>query len=216
MNAKRILLTCAAVAVAVAAAIAPAQAATVKVGVVLTYSGGGAELGTQIDRGLELFIKENPDAFGGHTVELIKRDSKRPGGDIAKNAVQELVTREGVDILTGFVFSPNAIASAPLVTQAKVPMIVMNAGTAWNPESLPVHRSGVLHDVARVATRWGATLTTSSAARRRPPATPTTRRGRTASTPSGPASRRRAARSSRRFRWAARERCRTSPRSSSG
>ena len=134
---------------AAAVAVAPAQAATVKVGVVLTYSGGGAELGTQIDRGLELFLKENPDAFGGHTVELIKRDSKRPGGDIAKNAVQELVTREGVDLLTGFVFSPNAIASAPLVTQAKVPMVVMNAGTAWIPKLSPY--------IARVSfTMWHA------------------------------------------------------------
>ena len=150
MKLRNIMIGCAAAPVlAAAAALAPAQAATVKIGVVLTYSGGGAELGTQIDRGLELFIKENPDAFGGHTVELIKRDSKRPGGDIAKNAVQELVTREGVDLLTGFVFSPNAIASAPLVTQSKVPMVVMNAGTAWIPNLSPY--------IARVSfTMWHA------------------------------------------------------------
>lgn len=128
---------------------APANAAEVKIGVVLTYSGGAAQFGEQIDRGMELFINTHPEAFGGHTVKLIKRDSKRPGGDIAKNAVQELITREGVDILAGFVFSPNAMASAPLATQGKVPMIIMNAGTAWIPSLSPY--------IARVSfTMWHA------------------------------------------------------------
>ena len=116
---------------------AAAQAKEVKVGVVLTYSGGAAELGEQVDRGMELYLKSHPEAFDGHTVKLIKRDSKRPGGDIAKNAVLELITREKVDMLAGFIFSPNAMASAPLATQGKVPMIVMNAGTAWIPSLSP-------------------------------------------------------------------------------
>ncbi|MDH3690465.1 MAG: ABC transporter substrate-binding protein [Gammaproteobacteria bacterium] len=114
-----------------------AAAETVKIGVVLTYSGGAAQFGQQIDRGMNLYIKQHGDELGDHQIELIKRDSKRPGGDIAKTAVQELITREKVDILTGFVFSPNAIASAPLVTQGKVPMIIMNAGTAWIPNLSP-------------------------------------------------------------------------------
>lgn len=112
-------------------------AATVKVGVVLTYSGGAAQFGQQIDRGMNLYIKQHGAELGDHQIELIKRDSKRPGGDIAKTAVQELITREKVDILAGFVFSPNAIASAPLVTQGKVPMVIMNAGTAWIPNLSP-------------------------------------------------------------------------------
>ena len=112
-------------------------AKTVKVGVVLTYSGGAAQFGQQIERGMNLYMQKHPEAFGGHTVELIKRDAKRPGGDIAKNAVRELITRERVNILAGFVFSPNAIASAPLATQGKVPMIIMNAGTAWIPALSP-------------------------------------------------------------------------------
>lgn len=115
---------------------AAGNAADVKVGVVLTFSGGAAQFGQQISRGMELYMKQHGAEFG-HNVELIKRDSKRPGGDIAKTAVQELITREKVDILAGFVFSPNAIASAPLVTQGKVPMIIMNAGTAWIPNLSP-------------------------------------------------------------------------------
>jgi branched-chain amino acid transport system substrate-binding protein len=118
-------------AAVMALAVPAAQAANVKVGVVMTYSGVNAEYGEQITRAMELFLKLNQKELGAHTIELVKRDSKNPGGAVAKTLVQELVTRDKVDILTGFVFSPNAIASAPIATQAKVPMIIMNAGTAW-------------------------------------------------------------------------------------
>ena len=108
-----------------------AAAQTVRVGVVLPYSGVGAEFGQQVDRGIQTFMKLNPTAFGPYKVELVKRDSKNPSGAEAKTAVQELITQEKVDILTGFIYSPDAIASAPLATEAKKPMVIMNAGTAW-------------------------------------------------------------------------------------
>ena len=116
---------------ALAAFAGGAGAQSVKIGVVLPYSGVGAEFAQQVDRGMQVFMKLNPNAFGGHKIELIKRDSKNPSGAEAKTAVQELIAQEKVDILTGFVYSPDAIASAQLVTEAKKPMVVMNAGTAW-------------------------------------------------------------------------------------
>ena len=118
-------------AVSLAAATTGVAAQTVKVGVVLPYSGVGAEFGQQVDRGMQVYLKLNPNAFGPYKVEFIKRDSKAPSGAAAKTAVQELITQEKVDLLAGFVYSPDAIASAPLVTEAKKPMVVMNAGTAW-------------------------------------------------------------------------------------
>src|SRR4029079_7183382 len=92
------------------AALATAAAAqTVKVGVVLPYSGVGAEFGQQVDRGMQVYLKLNPNAFGPYKVEFIKRDSKSPSGADAKTAVQELITQEKVDLLAGFVYSPDAI-----------------------------------------------------------------------------------------------------------
>ena len=108
-----------------------AAAQTVKLGVVLPYTGVGAEFGQQVDRGMQMFMKLNPKAFGPYKIEIVKRDSKTPSGAEAKVAVQELVTQDKVDILTGFIYSPDAIASASLVTEAKKPMVIMNAGTAW-------------------------------------------------------------------------------------
>jgi len=110
---------------------AAAIAQTVKVGVVLPYTGVGAELGQQVDRGMQMFMKLNPKAFEPYKVEIVKRDSKTPSGAEAKVAVQELVAQEKVDILTGFIYSPDAIASAALFTEAKRPAVIMNAGTAW-------------------------------------------------------------------------------------
>ncbi len=108
-----------------------AFAQTVKVGVVLPYTGVGAEFGQQADRGMQMFMKLNPKAFEPYKIEIVKRDSKSPSGADAKVAVQELVAQEKVDILTGFTYSPDAIASAALFTEAKRPAIIMNAGTAW-------------------------------------------------------------------------------------
>jgi branched-chain amino acid transport system substrate-binding protein len=113
------------------AGAAGAQAQSVKIGVVLPYTGVGAEFGQQVDRGIQMFLKLNPTAFGSYKVELVKRDSKNPSGAEAKTAVQELIAQDKVDLLTGFIYSPDAIASAPLVSAAKKPMVVMNAGTAW-------------------------------------------------------------------------------------
>jgi branched-chain amino acid transport system substrate-binding protein len=121
-------------------AIAPGLAAaeTVKVGVVLTYSGGGAQLAQQIERGMELYMAQEGNAkLGEHAIEFIKRDAKNPGGDVARTSVQELLVREQVDLLTGFIYSPNIIASAPLIEQAQVPTLIMNAATAWIPSLSP-------------------------------------------------------------------------------
>ncbi len=118
-------------AAALAAFAAGAPAQTVKIGVVLPYTGVGAEFGQQVDRGIQMFLKLNPNAFGPYKIEIVKRDSKNPSGAEAKTAVQELIAQEKVDVVTGFIYSPDAIASAPLVTAAKKPMVIMNAGTAW-------------------------------------------------------------------------------------
>src|SRR6187401_3761629 len=90
------------VAALFAACAAGASAQTVRIGVVLPFSGVGAEFGQQVDRGIQTFMKLNPNAFGGIKVELVKRDSKAPNGAEARVAVQELIAQEKVDILTGF------------------------------------------------------------------------------------------------------------------
>jgi branched-chain amino acid transport system substrate-binding protein len=114
-----------------------AQADTIKIGVVLPYSGINADLGTQIDRAFDLYVKLHHKDLGNNTVELVKRDEGPPSGANARRVVTELITNDKVKLLTGFVFSPSAIAVAPILTQAKMPMLIANAGTAWIPELSP-------------------------------------------------------------------------------
>lgn len=107
-----------------------ASAQEVKVGVVLPYTGIGAEFGQQVQRGMEQYLKLNADKVAPYKITLIKRDSKNPGGADAKVAVQELLTQDKVDALAGFLYSPDAIASAPIVAAGKKVAVIMNAGTA--------------------------------------------------------------------------------------
>ncbi len=114
---------------ALAAGVAHAQ--EVKVGVVLPFTGIGAEFAQQMDRGMEQYLKLNADKVKPYTIKTIKRDAKNPAGADAKTAVQELLTQEKVDALAGWVYSPNAIASAPIVAAGKKLAVIMNAGTAF-------------------------------------------------------------------------------------
>jgi branched-chain amino acid transport system substrate-binding protein len=108
-----------------------AGAESIKVGVVLPYSGTNSDLGNQIDKAFDLYVKLHAKDLGNNKIELIKRDEGPPSGANARTVVTELITNDKVKLVTGFVFSPSAIAVAPLVTQAKMPMIIANAGTAW-------------------------------------------------------------------------------------
>ncbi len=107
------------------------NAETIKIGVMLPYSGVNADLGDVQDKGIDLFLKLRGNMVGPHKIEIIKRDEGPPSGANAKTVATELITRDKVQMIVGVVFSPSAISMAPLMTQAKVPFLIGNAGTAW-------------------------------------------------------------------------------------
>ena len=108
-----------------------ANAQTVKIGVVVPFSGANADLGHQMDKAFDLYVKLHAKDIAPYKVELIKRDEGPPTGAVAKTVTTELITNDKVQVVTGFSFSPSAIALAPVITQSKVPMVIANAGTAW-------------------------------------------------------------------------------------
>ena len=116
-------------AFAVAASAASAQ--TIKIGFITSYSGLNGNLGPYMERAVRLYIKEHQKELPpGVKIELITRDDTGPNPDKAKQLAQELIVRDKVNLLAGVIFTPNALAIAPLATEAKVPFVVMNAGTA--------------------------------------------------------------------------------------
>ena len=56
-----------------------AQAETIKIGVVLPFSGANADLGHQIDKAFDLYVKLHAKDIAPHKVEIIKRDDRRAG-----------------------------------------------------------------------------------------------------------------------------------------
>jgi branched-chain amino acid transport system substrate-binding protein len=103
----------------------------VKIGLVLPMSGPFSAYGKQIENGVKLYLATKGDTFGGRKVELIvKDDSPGTAGDVSKRLAQELVIKDKVDILAGFGLTPSAFAVAPVATEAKKPMVVMNAATS--------------------------------------------------------------------------------------
>ena len=116
---------------AIAAMIASGANAqeTVKIGVILPYSGQFADFAAQLDNGIKLYIKQNGDSVAGKKIEIIRKDSGGVAPDVAVRLAQELVTRDRVDILAGLLLSPNAIAISKVSAEAKKFAVIMNAST---------------------------------------------------------------------------------------
>jgi branched-chain amino acid transport system substrate-binding protein len=110
---------------------AAVDAETFKIGVVLPYTATDSDNGYQIDKAFDLYLKLHAKELGDDKIELLRRDEGPPSGANARTVVTELITNDKVKLIAGFVSSPSAIAAAPLATQAKVPMLIANAGTAW-------------------------------------------------------------------------------------
>ena len=124
-----ILRTIAAAALALLAGTAFGQ--TIKIGFITSYSGLNGNLGPYMERAVRLYIKlHEKELPPGVKIELITRDDTGPNPDKAKQLAQELIVRDKVNLLAGVIFTPNAMAIAPLATEAKVPFVIMNAGTS--------------------------------------------------------------------------------------
>ena len=120
-----------AIALALALCAAPTAAQTIKIGFITSYSGLNGNLGPYMERGARLYLKEHVKELPpGVNIEFLIRDDTGPNPDKAKQLAQELIVRDKVNLLAGVIFTPNALAMAPLCTEAKVPFVIMNAGTS--------------------------------------------------------------------------------------
>ena len=145
----------------VASALASAglvQAKDLTIGLVLSVSGPFADYGKQIKHGIDVYMAQHGDTVAGRKVKLIVKDDTGMAPQVAKRMAQELLVNDKVDILAGFDLTPNAFSAAPLATQGKVPMIVMNAATSSVTEKSPyiVRVSMTLPQGAWAMAKWAA------------------------------------------------------------
>lgn len=107
-----------------------AAAETIRIGIVGPFSGPFAHYGTLFKNGAEAYLAAQGGKLAGMDVELLYRDTGGPNPGQTKALVQELIVKDKVDYLGGFVFTPNALAVAPLIQQSKTPTVIFNAATS--------------------------------------------------------------------------------------
>jgi branched-chain amino acid transport system substrate-binding protein len=153
---RGVALTIAAVVGSLVVPIASAQD-TVKIGLILPLTGPFASTGRQIDGAVKLFMQVNGNTVAGKKIEVIlKDDAGTP--ETTRRLAQELVVNDKVSFLAGFGLTPLALATAPIATQAKVPMVVMAAATSAIVEQSPyIARTGfTLPQVTVPLADWAA------------------------------------------------------------
>lgn len=150
----KLLATC----VFAAAGAGAAQARDLKVGMILPLSGPFASTGQQMVNGAKLYLKEHGDTVAGRRIVLIEKDDTGVSPSISKRQAQTLLIQDKVEVLAGFGLTPGAFSVAPLATEAKVPMVVMNAATSSITEKSPyiVRTSMTLPQVAAPMAGWAA------------------------------------------------------------
>jgi branched-chain amino acid transport system substrate-binding protein len=117
-----------AVAAAAGSAIAsPASAEAVKVGIIAPFSGPSAIFGQYWRAAMDAYRAINGDTAGGQPIDYVYRDLPGPNPAAAKALAQELIIKEHVSYLGGIVYTPNALAIAPLAEEARVPTVIFNA-----------------------------------------------------------------------------------------
>ncbi len=102
---------------------------TIKIGVIAALTGPFVQIGKPFEDGIKTYMHQYGDKVAGKKIEIVYRDDGGSNVELSKRAAQELIGREKVSFLIGFSLTPSALAVAPVATQGKVPMIVMNAVT---------------------------------------------------------------------------------------
>nr|WP_296021212.1 ABC transporter substrate-binding protein [uncultured Acidovorax sp.] len=134
---------------------AVAQDNVFKIGLILPMTGQQATTGRQIEAAARLYMAQNGDTVAGKKVQLIiKDDTSLP--DVTRRLAQELVVNEKVNVLAGMGITPSAMATAPLATQSKTPLVVMAAATSSITEASPyvVRTSFTLPQVSVALADW--------------------------------------------------------------
>jgi branched-chain amino acid transport system substrate-binding protein len=98
-----------------------------KVGAVLPSSKVYAELGASITNGLKLYLDKVGNKAGGRKIVLIFEDEEATP-DVALAKTRKLVEQDSVDMIAGYVASPDAVGARDYLHQNSMPTLIANAG----------------------------------------------------------------------------------------
>ena len=132
---RKIIATTIAAAAFSFAASAQAQS-PVKIGVLLPMTGPQQSTGVQVTAAIRLYMAQHGDTVAGKKIQVITKDDGAIA-DNSKRLAQELIVNDKVNFVAGFGVTPTAFAVSPLATEAKIPQVVMAAGTSSITERSP-------------------------------------------------------------------------------
>jgi branched-chain amino acid transport system substrate-binding protein len=98
-----------------------------KVGGVLPSSKVYAELGTSITNGMKLYFDKVGNKASGRKIVLLLEDEEATP-DVALAKTRKLVEQDNVDMVAGYVASPDAVGARDYLDQNAMPTLIANAG----------------------------------------------------------------------------------------
>ena len=107
-----------------------ARADEVKVGIIASFSGPFSMWGTAYKKAIGVYLDQIHNKIGNHTIDVIYGDDGGFNPQRAKQLAQDMVVRDGVAVLGGSNLTPNTLAVASLINEAKIPYVIFNTGTA--------------------------------------------------------------------------------------
>mgnify|MGYP001307518438 FL=1 len=116
-----------ALAACLALAASPVAAEKVKVGFIVTLTGGGGIIGKPMKNAFELGMEHVGGRLGGMETEVIYGDDKRKP-DVAKQLVNKMIKKDRVHFITGIIWSNLLVAIHGPVTRSNTFLISSNAG----------------------------------------------------------------------------------------
>jgi branched-chain amino acid transport system substrate-binding protein len=125
-----------------------------KIGLIQSMTGAFNTVGKAAVNGARLYIQQHGDTVAGRKIQLIvKDDATSP--EAAKRLAQELIVNDKVAII-GAGITPSALTIAPLVTEAKIPTVVMVSGASITVDRSPymVRTSFTLGQSSQVIADW--------------------------------------------------------------
>jgi branched-chain amino acid transport system substrate-binding protein len=118
-----------------ASAFSAAAQEPLKIGIIHSLTGGFNTVGRATVNGARLYIKQHGDIVAGRRILLVvKDDGTSPKA--AERLAQQLIVNDKVEII-GAGITPTALAIAPLVTEAKIPTVVMASGASVTVDRSP-------------------------------------------------------------------------------
>ncbi|WP_327088847.1 ABC transporter substrate-binding protein [Nonomuraea sp. NBC_01738] len=100
---------------------------TVKVGAIISQTGVYSALGDDMETAMRLYLDEHGGKLGGKAAKLVVADDAGTP-ETGQQKARQLTLQDQVDVITGLIASPVAVAVAKEAGTQKTPVVIANAG----------------------------------------------------------------------------------------